>query len=94
MIAMAGERLSGEPLIEQMEQEGCEALDDALPEGDIAVLCAPALRPAFEVRTQLGERLGCSHRRHNRRRVDYSFLHRHAFDSLAQRLPPLSRIRL
>ena len=50
MIAMARECLRGEPLIVQMKQEGSEALYDALAEGDIGVLRAPALRPALEVR--------------------------------------------
>lgn len=94
MIAMALQGLHGEPLIEQMEQKGCQALDDALAEGDIGVLRAPALWPALQVRAQLGQSLGGSDARDNRRLADYALLDLDAFDSLAQRLPPLSWFRL
>lgn len=75
MIAMALKRSCCQTLPEQMEQERREALDDALADGDIGVLVAPALRPALKVWAQLGERFGGSGGRHNRPRLDYSFLY-------------------
>ena len=43
------------PCAEQVQQEGHEALEDALAQRDIGGFAAPALRPVLQVRTQLGQ---------------------------------------
>jgi len=93
MIAMALKRLGGEALIDQVEQEGRKTPDDAFADDDVGVLAAPALWPVLQVRAQPDQSLGGSSARDNRCLAD-SLFYSDAFDSLAQRLPPLSRIRL
>lgn len=93
VIAMALKRLGGQALIDQVEQEGRKTADDAFADNDVGVLAAPALWPVLQVRAQPDQSLG-SGARDNRCLADSAFLDSDAFDSLAQRLSPLSRIRL
>ena len=94
MIAMALKRLGGQALIDQVEQEGRKTADDAFADDDVGVLAAPALWPVVQVRTQPEQGLGGSGARDNRCLADSAVLYSDAFDSLAQCLPSLSRIRL
>ena len=45
MVAVAVQRVRGEPLAKQVEQEGLEEFDDTLSWGDIVRVKVPALGP-------------------------------------------------
>ena len=59
VVAVAGERFVGEYVLQQIDQEGLDALDEALADGDIAWLICPGLGPVCQVRAQLLEGGGC-----------------------------------
>lgn len=94
MIAMALKRLGGQAPIDQVEQEERQRPDDAFADDDVGVLTTPALWPVLQVWAEPDQSLGGSGARDNRCLADSAFLYCDAFDSFAQRLPPLSRIRL
>ena len=92
VVAVAGESLMGESVLQQIDQEGFDALDDVLADGDIAWLICPGLGPVCQIRAQLLEGGGCGW--DNRSVIDLPTLGCHAADPLAQCLSSLPRFRL
>ena len=55
IVAVIAQCLGGELLFQEVKQERCKELHDALPRGNIGIIVAPALRPIGQVRTIVGE---------------------------------------
>ena len=56
MVAVAVQGFCCQALLEQMAQEGPDAFEDALAEGDVGVLAAPAPWPVAQIWAHFGQR--------------------------------------
>ena len=92
MITVAGKCLIGESLLQQIDQEGLDGLDDALADGDIAVLNSPEIGPIRQVRAKFVQ--GGASGRDNRALIHSPTFPTHATHPPAQCLSPLSGLRL
>ncbi len=93
MIAVSAQGLVGQPLRKQIDQEGSEALDEGLSDGEIGIVETPRPGPVRKVRSigrQSRSRVGCDNGGFTRG----SALERHAAHPIAQCLSSFSRLRL
>lgn len=92
VVAVAGKRLVGESVLQEIDQEGLDELDDVLADGEIIWLICPSLGPVCQVRAELLEGGGCGW--DNRSVIDSLTLACHAADPPAQCLSSLPRLCL
>lgn len=55
VVAVSGQCFVGKSMVQEIKQERREGRNDALTDGDIALLYCPGVRPGFQVRAILRE---------------------------------------